>query len=257
MENYDNIIVGTGEIGMPLYELMAGVYKTLPIDLIHFKDNYEILANCKFLHICLPGTIKDFDDVVCKYVRACNPLYVFIHSTLVPGTTRRLNDKLNDVVITHTPVHGKHQFNRMKGDMLRYPKYIGVPENIPDLAIENIKDHFAKMGFSIIKVIKNTDTTEWSKILSTTVFGLQVAFAQEVERICDKFGLDYDEVTHFFPIQEDMRGPIYPGFIGGHCVMPNVKIIKSLHKSNLLNWIEWSNEKKRKRDDTKVDNRGR
>jgi len=218
MENYDNIIVGTGEIGMPLYELMTGVYKTLPIDPVHFEGNEDIKATCRFLHICIPGTIKNFDDIIEEYTNTYSPTYVFIHSTLSPGTTRRLNKKIKNFLIAHTPVHGKHKGNRMKSDMLRYPKYVGVPEDTTRIMVYRIKEHFAKMGFSIVKVIKNPDTVEWSKILSTTVFGLQIAFAQEVERICDKFGLDYDELTDFFPIQEDARGPIYPGFIGGHCL---------------------------------------
>jgi len=257
MEHYENIIVGTGEIGMPLYELMSGVYKTLPLDLIHFKDNYKIEANCKFLHICIPGTIKDFDNVIIDFVNKYSPVYVFIHSTLVPGTTRRLNEKLKDFLIAHTPVHGKHHGNRMKSDMLMYPKYIGIPEDTKPYVFEDIEEHFTKMGFREVRIVLNPDNTEWSKILATTAFGLQVSFAQEVERICDEFGLDYDEVTHFFPIQQDVRGAIYPGFIGGHCVMPNVKIIKGMHKSKMLDWMEWSNNRKKKRDSIKVDNRGR
>ena len=48
MELYTNIIVGTGEIGMPLYELMNGVYKTLPVDLVHFKGNENIKTGCDY-----------------------------------------------------------------------------------------------------------------------------------------------------------------------------------------------------------------
>jgi UDP-N-acetyl-D-mannosaminuronate dehydrogenase len=236
---------------------MAGVYETLPIDVVHFKEYLSLEAHCTFLHVCVPGTIDNFEGTIADYVDKYAPVYVFIHSTLVPGTTRRLNEKLKDTLIAHTPVHGKHHGNRMKSDMLMYPKYVGVPENTTDRAVEEIEEHFAKMGFRTVKVIKNTDTVEWSKVLATTVFGLQIAFAQEVERICDEFGLDYDEVTDFFPIQQDVRGAIYPGFIGGHCVMPNVKIIKGIYESKVLDWMEWSNEEKKKRDGVKVDNRGR
>lgn len=259
MEQYEAIIVGTGEIGYPLYELLNGVYKTLPVDLIHFKENVNIDAKCDYLHVCIPGEIQNFVDVVIQLIKDYHePEFVFIHSTVVPGTTDLLNERccleenLKSYII-HTPVHGKHQNNQMKKDMLRYPKYLGVPNVMSNERAHKILDHFERVGFADVKIVWGPKTTEWSKVLATTVFGLQVAFAQEVERICDEFGLDYDEVTHFFPIQEDARGPIYPGFIGGHCVMPNVKIIKKIHNSELLDWMEWSNEEKRKRDGIDLD----
>lgn len=255
--NYLTIIVGTGEIGRPLYELMNGVFKTLPIDQVHFKENLDINAKCGFLHICLPGTIENFDKIVMKYVKSYEPERVIIHSTLVPGATAKLNKKLGKDLVVHAPVHGKHQGNQMKKDMLRYPKYVGVPESLNEKEVEEIKNHFARMGFANVVVLKKPETTEWLKILATTIFGLQVSFAQEVERICDEYDLKYDEITHFFPIQEDARGPIYPGVIGGHCVMPNVKILQQAHKCKLWDWMEKSNEEKKIREGIKLNGCGR
>jgi len=258
MTRYDNIIVGVGEIGMPLYELMNGVFKTLPISQSRFKGNSEIEAECDFLHICLPGELKNFEQLVADYYNKYKPRFIFIHSTVFPGTTKTINFLIGKDVAIHCPVHGKHQNNQMKKDMLRYPKYLGVPEKMSDNDVEAAKNHFSRMGFASVIVFKKTATTEWAKLLSTTIFGLQIAFAQEVERICDEQGLDYGEVTHFFPIQRDVRkAPIFPGFIGGHCVMPNVKILKQIYGCGLWDWMEDSNEKKRIRDGVEVDKRGR
>jgi len=215
---YECIIAGTGEIGRPLYELMSGVFNTLPVDKIHFKDNLKINAKCNFLHVCIPGDIKDFDDVVLNLINKYDPAMVIIHSTTIPGTVRRLNENLGKSMIVHAPVHGKHHNNQMKKDMLRYPKYVGVPENLIIREIDGIRNHLNRIGFPMVIVFKGTETTEWLKVLSTTYFGLQIAFAQEVERICEEYELDYNSVTHFFDIQEDARGPMYPGFIGGHCL---------------------------------------
>ena len=84
--------------------------------------------------------------------------------------------------------------------------------------------------------------------LATSLFGYQIAWAQEVERICDKFGLDFDSVTDVYNYIEDIIPPHYSGIIGGHCVLPNIKIIKSIWQSDLLNWIEQSNELKKVRE---------
>ena len=89
--------------------------------------------------------------------------------------------------------------------------------------------------------------TEWLKVLSTTYFGLIIAWHQEIERMCDAFGLDFDSVIDFFKYQEDITPPHYSGVIGGHCVLPNIKVIKDVWQSDLLDWIEKSNEEKKEK----------
>jgi UDP-N-acetyl-D-mannosaminuronate dehydrogenase len=247
MAKWYTVCVGTGEIGKPLYELLNGVYNTLPVDPVHYSDNTEIEAQCEFLHICFPGELKNFNELVVKYAKKYNASYVLIHSTVVPGTTRKINELLGRSVAVFAPVHGKHQNNQMKKDMLRYPKYLGFMDMSPN-QVDYVKDHLGNAGFSDIRITYKPENAEWAKILSTTQFGLIVAWAQEIERICDEFGLDYSYVTDFFPIQEDSRGAIYPGFIGGHCVMPNIKLIKEIWSSELLDWLEWSNYTKGERE---------
>jgi UDP-N-acetyl-D-mannosaminuronate dehydrogenase len=248
MEWY-TVCVGTGEIGKPMYELLSGVYKTLPIDPAHYPENQGELVDCNFMHVCIPGELEYFDETVLDYIHQYEPDVVFIHSTVVPGTTRRLNDRLKTSRIMFSPVHGKHRNNQMKKDMLRYPKYLGYMKDTPTAFIDAAHDHLYGAGFADIRMTDKPENVEWSKVLSTTQFGLIVAWTQEVERICDEFNLDYDYVTDFFSIQEDSRGAMYPGFIGGHCVMPNIKIIKEIWQSYLLDWIEKSNEMKKWRED--------
>lgn len=252
MEKYDVICVGTGEIGRPLYELLNGVYKTLPVDPVHFKENMEVNAKCDYLHICIPSR-PDFTEIVINLIKNYHrPKFVFIHSTVTPGTTDSLNAasqgmNLNSWII-HAPVHGKHHNNQMKKDMLRYRKYLGIPNLIEEDYVNEILEHFKRVGFADIKIVWGPQNTEWLKILSTTYFGLQIAWAQEVERICDKFGLSYEQVTDFFSIQEDIKPPHYPGKIGGHCVMPNIDIIGTVYDSLACEFIKKSDKLKSKRD---------
>lgn len=243
---YDVVVVGIGEIGRPLYELLNVVYKTLPIDPLYYPENTGIQASTDFLHVCVSGNLKNFDDLILEYINTYKPSVVFIHSTVVPGTTSRLNDKTNTIII-NSPVHGKHKDNQMKNDMLRYTKYIGSPVILKEKTIDLISNHLKNIGFSDVKFLENSFSTEWLKVLSTTYFGLIIAWAQEVERICDEFGLNYNDVTDFFKHQEDITPPHYAGIIGGHCVLPNIKIIKNIYNSELLNWIEESNKAKKNR----------
>jgi len=69
-----------------------------------------------------------------------------------------------------------------------------------------------------------------------------IAWAQEVERYCKEVGADYDEVVSFY---EEIRffPPVkyFPGAIGGHCVMPNIDILRQRFPSNLLRAVVQSN----------------
>jgi hypothetical protein len=76
-----------------------------------------------------------------------------------------------------------------------------------------------------------------------------IAWAQEVERYCDKWEQNYGEVVSFYEeIDFFPRGKYFPGVIGGHCVMPNIEILDHEFRSLLLQAIQLSNEMKMERD---------
>ena len=66
-----------------------------------------------------------------------------------------------------------------------------------------------------------------------------------MERYCEAAGVDYDEVVSFY---DEIRflPPVtyFPGVIGGHCVMPNLKILDELGDSVMLEAIRTSNARK-------------
>lgn len=246
IEKWHTVCVGTGEIGKPLYELLKGSHRTLPIDPIHYPENQGKIVNCDFMHVCIPGELENFDKMILDYVHHYEPDFVFIHSTVVPGTCKFLQTKTKAVIIS-SPVHGKHHNNQMKKDMLRYPKYVGIPEGSFGYVEDSVHEHLAAVGFSDVRITEGTDDIEWLKVLSTTYFGLIVAWHQEIERICDKFDLEFDIVTDIFKYQDDIKPPHYAGIIGGHCVMQNVETIKEIWQSELLEWVAKSNKIKKQR----------
>jgi len=76
-----------------------------------------------------------------------------------------------------------------------------------------------------------------------------IAWAQEVERYCDRLGQQYDEVVSFY---EEVKffPPVkyFPGIIGGHCVLPNIEILSKCDDSMILKSIQTSNRRKIERD---------
>ncbi len=93
--------------------------------------------------------------------------------------------------------------------------------------------------------MSSPEATELAKLTETTYFGLLIAWAQEVQRYCKKLGLDYDEIVSFYK-EINFFPPVeyFPGFIDGHCVIPNLRILKDIFASDILDSIEKSNDMK-------------
>jgi len=102
------------------------------------------------------------------------------------------------------------------------------------------------------QVLASPEASELAKLTETTYFGLMIAWAQELERLCDQAGADYNEVISFYEeIKFFPQVKYFPGVIGGHCVMPNIKILSRLNRSAILAAIESSNQMKTEKEERK------
>src|SRR5262249_40183178 len=76
-------------------------------------------------------------------------------------------------------------------------------------------------------------------------FGIQIAFAQEFNRFAQKLGANYEEAIEFFDEVDFLpRTQYYPGFIGGHCVIPNIHLLQQVVNSPLLDAVLDSNQRR-------------
>ena len=76
-----------------------------------------------------------------------------------------------------------------------------------------------------------------------------IAWAQEVERYCDRTRQAYEDVASFYDeIKFFPQVKYFPGVIGGHCVMPNIEILRKFDDSTILKAIRASNHKKIERE---------
>jgi len=84
-------------------------------------------------------------------------------------------------------------------------------------------------------------TLELAKVVcDTSYYGWLINFAQISKIIADKENVDYDEMWSFTDeIQKFLknRPKMFPGFIGGHCVIPNLDLVddKSLNQISTIN----------------------
>lgn len=228
-------VIGVGEIGKPLLDLISEGYEAQGIDI----DTRVEERQFEIIHICYPYRGDDFVDTTVRYIQKYDPKLVIIDSTVAVGTTRRICTR-RPVSIVNSPVRGKHV--KMRQDMLHYTKFIGGIDAASSLKAEA---HFTRIGMRT-KVLASPEATELAKLTETTYFGLLIAWAQEVERYCHVFNVGYDQVISIYDEIGYLPGVKYfPGLIGGHCVMPNIALLKDSLRSQLLDAIENSNELKK------------
>lgn len=227
-------IIGFGEIGSSissLYEKMGIKPKIFDTNNLFTQDD---LSSCDTIHICFPYG-EGFVENVVKYVQKYSPNLVIIHSTVDVGTTRKIEEQIDGILdICHSPIRGLHP-NLAKG-IQTFPAFIGTD------SFETFK-RVSQIYHDVLKVpsvfwCNKYETTELAKLLDTTYYGICVAFHKEAKELCEKYKVPFEEVMTRYnqsynegystlgkpnvvrPVLLDVPGPI-----GGHCVVPNSKIL--------------------------------
>jgi UDP-glucose 6-dehydrogenase len=226
------LVVGLGEVGGPLLEILRKVHNAEGRDI---ED--RPFDGVQVLHLCFPYT-SDFVSSASRYISLYEPAVVVINSTVVPGTTREIQEKTG-IPAVYSPVRGKHA--RMTDELRHYRKFVAgtAPE-----AVALVEEHFAAAGLTTQRM-SSPEALELAKLLETSYFGVLVSWAQEMDRFAEAVDADYWETTDFFA-EIDFFPPVgfQPGFIGGHCVMPNLELLEQVRRSPLIDAIRQSNSRR-------------
>lgn len=232
---FENVLViGLGEVGTPIAEILESRYKTFRKDIAPL----EISKPIDVVHICYPYKGPDFVESTVKYVKQYRPRLVIIHSTVVPGTTRTVFER-SGVLAVYSAVRGKH--SQMKQDLLAYTKYAaGVTEEATASAVQHLEATGMHTG-----VFSSPEGLELAKLLETTYFGILLAWTQEMERYCRSVKADYYEVMQLMTEISYLPPVVFqPGYIGGHCVIPNSYLLDQFKPSLFTDLMRQSNEQK-------------
>ena len=237
-----DMVIGLGEIGLPIYKIISKHFPVEGIDInpILNKEKSSLKNHdVAFIHFCIPFS-KNFFNIIKKYEKKIQPEAIVIHSTISPKTTEKLQKMIKSPVI-YSATRGVHK--RMISDLKRYTKFYSVY-----ISAKNSK-HVSKMYEQRMKKcgiktkkLSNPLTLELAKIVvDTSYYGWLINYAQISKIISDKYGVDYDEMLSFSDeIHKFLknRPKMFPGFIGGHCVIPNLELIDN----ELLNQIDKINK---------------
>jgi len=231
-----DLVVGLGEIGNPFLKLLAKGSPTVGYDvnkkLMDIKKySKNLLESTICIHICIPYT-KNFEKNVLAIAKKHHPQYLVIHSTIKPYTTERLQKKLR-IPLVYSPTRGVHR--RMIKDLKRYTKFYSVYKWVPRAkwASKIFSQRMKNSGIST-KKMSSPVVLELAKIIvDTSYYGWLINYAQLSKMIATEHNVDYDEMWSFADEIQKLLGnrpKMFPGYIGGHCVIPNLDL---LHNNTL------------------------
>lgn len=247
------LVVGLGEVGRPLFELLreSGKFAVFGVDIDETKmraiaqSPNMLPTELQVMHVCITCSVEEkFVDTVTNYEKQFKPDLTIINSTVPPGTTMSVH-KRSDCLVAHSPIRGVHASDeQMKRELKRYTKYVG---GSTAEAAEAAKQHFQKLGLKT-KVLKSCLETELAKLFETTYRCWMIVCFQEMHRIARCCGADFNDAIDFIEDthRERFDRPLmYPGVIGGHCLIPNTELLLKSCDSKFLRLILESNEKRK------------
>ena len=226
-----HVVAGLGEIGKPILKLIVSKFPAVGYDLdsrlidkrlVSKYNNFET----SFLHICIPFT-KRFDQNTISLFKKFTPEIIVIHSTISPYTTKKLQKKI-PIPIIYSATRGVHK--RMLEDLKRYTKFFAIEKNVPRAKwASTMYSKIMKSCKVNTKQMSSPITLELAKIVcDTSYYGWLINYAQLSNMIAIQHKVNYDEMWTFAnEIQKLLknRPKMFPGFIGGHCVIPNLDLI--------------------------------
>jgi UDP-N-acetyl-D-mannosaminuronate dehydrogenase len=228
------LVVGLGEVGKPLYTILKSREPgTIGIDV----EPASVDKPVGIMHICFPfSNAAQFQSAVVGYAHKYAPQLIVINSTAVPGTTRFIENEAG-IPCVYSPVRGKH--TKMVDELVTYVKFVAGTNA---QATERVQEHFRAAGMKS-ETMSTPEALELAKLLETTYFGLLIAWAQEMNRFAESVNADYLEVGKFFREIAYLPSVLFqPGYIGGHCVMPNIGLLQQRFQSEFLEMVKRSNE---------------
>lgn len=224
--NITDLVLGLGEVGHPLFELLSDAYPKQVVGYDNKLRKKKPKLSPTYLHICIPYS-KNFLKIVRQYIEEFSPAATIIHSTVPIGTS----DELNAI---HSPVLGRH--SSMKEDMKKFVKWFGGS------GTDFIVNHFNRAGFKT-RAVPTSQETELLKLLCLAKYGAMLAFTQYQYELCRQHNVLFDHVLEWDrnynsgtseKYHRPLLLPLLGEKIGGHCVIPNTKILNKEHPNQML-----------------------
>lgn len=218
------LLLGMGEVGGGIYDICKNAHTVVGHD--PCKGIYAKKVDCHYpkidvLLVAIPYA-EGFVGEVNHWREQTEPDATIIFSTVPIGTTERIQDAV------HFPVEALHP--NIAHDLILNDKlFMG--------GISNVASIFLQMTGLKFRVLGDPRWTEFLKLRSTAIYGVNIEFARYSKQVADELAMDYTLIREYDEAHNKLnlrRGtPQYQryilsppeGNIGGHCVVPNARLL--------------------------------
>ena len=229
-------IIGQGFVGKAVYNKFKKYYQTHTYDKIAdlgITENSleDVVRKSLYVFVCVPtpmntdgscstsiveSVLDEIEDVTSKMGES---KVVIIKSTVICGTTKRLNEMYPSLNIVFNP-----EFLTERNANEDYENQDRIILGGDRPYTTELKQVFSKV-FPNAHIIK-TDSThaEMVKYLTNTFLSVKVSFANEIYDLCRSLNIDYDKVVEYATLDPrlghshwSVPGPDGDFGFGGHC----------------------------------------
>ncbi|MFX1536073.1 MAG: NAD(P)-binding domain-containing protein [Promethearchaeota archaeon] len=245
-------VLGLGQVGLPsaLYIAHRGTdtwgYDVNEEAVIRARSE-NIRASTKWSEIppadvyvvCVGTTVVDDRPNLTNLFDACqliassakNNSLVSIESTILPGTCRKIHEKIfnGKLFLIHVP-HRYWPGGRLEHGVNQI-RPIGAL-NEKDLAL-GLKFYQEKLGINL-HITPSIEVAEMSKITENAYRFVQIAFAEELKLKCEKLGLRFEDVRASCNTKWNIDILEARNGINGHCLPKDIRYLASLSNDSPL-----------------------
>lgn len=239
-------VIGVGYVGMPLIEELSKKTSVIAYDIdkekilnlsesnemstVEFTYNENKLSKCDVIIVAVPTpTINNKPDLSCVE-KVCvtigenlkEGVLIIFESSYMPGTTIDLCIPL--IENSSNKVYNKDFFVGYSPERINPGDNIHTLNTITKIVSADTEETLKKVieVYSLIdkinlKPVKNMKVAELSKMIENTQRDINIAFINEVAKLCHKLGLDTNEVIEAASTKWNFY-KVTPGFVGGHCI---------------------------------------
>ena len=237
-------VIGRGFVGTAVefgFSAQCGcnaIVKSYDIDETRKKDSLEdTVNNSDFIFVSVP-TPSDISGINLSFLMSAlqsiqdvnkqNDNIILIRSTIVPGTTKKLNQKFQNLNIVFNPEFLTER--SAKFDFINQSRFIiGGDKHCTEKVAELYKWRF---GSTAPIIQTDFETAELIKYMNNCFFATKVSFLNEMKLLSDKIGADWDTSIQGFVSDGrighshvQVPGPDGKLGFGGNCLPKDVKAI--------------------------------
>lgn len=199
-------IIGKGFVGGAMYECFKGIFDVHVWDIDEEKCTVRTLESlvdwADFIFVSVPTPMNDdgscdtsiVEDVAAKIANVRKDKIVVIKSTVPPGTTKRLGER-HGLQMAFNPEF-LTEANAV-ADFRHQPMIVVGTDNdeVGTKIWQLYYSYVAKTGYMPHMKGCTTAEAEMFKYVANTFLAVKVIFANEIKLLCDKVGIEYNNVA--------------------------------------------------------------